>query len=299
MTAQNLTTVEVRMLRAESRKRALQDSWTLWKRNPVTIAGTLIILSLILIAMVAPWLATHDPFDQILADRLFPPSLDYWFGTDNLGRDIYSRVIHGSRLTLMIAFVVALISGPIGLVVGVLSGYLGGMVDEVLMRLSDIFLAFPKLILAIAFAAALEPGLTNAIIAISIANWPSYARLVRAETLAVRNSDYIDAVRILGAGHTRIMFYHLTPMCLSTLIVRVSLDMGTIILIAAGLGFLGLGAQPPAPEWGLMVSDGRNYLVDQWWVSTIPGIAILVVVLGFNLVGDGLRDILDPHQRQS
>ncbi|HJL85693.1 MAG: ABC transporter permease [SAR324 cluster bacterium] len=287
------------MLRAESRKRALQDSWTLWKRNPVTIAGTLIILSLILIAMVAPWLATHDPFDQILADRLFPPSLDYWFGTDNLGRDIYSRVIHGSRLTLMIAFVVALISGPIGLVVGVLSGYLGGMVDEVLMRLSDIFLAFPKLILAIAFAAALEPGLTNAIIAISIANWPSYARLVRAETLAVRNSDYIDAVRILGAGHLRIMIYHLTPMCLSTLIVRVSLDMGTIILIAAGLGFLGLGAQPPAPEWGLMVSDGRNYLVDQWWVSTIPGIAILVVVLGFNLVGDGLRDILDPHQRQS
>jgi len=252
-----------------------------------------------LIAMVAPWLATHDPFDQILADRLFPPSLDYWFGTDNLGRDIYSRVIHGSRLTLMIAFVVALISGPIGLVVGVLSGYLGGMVDEVLMRLSDIFLAFPKLILAIAFAAALEPGLTNAIIAISIANWPSYARLVRAETLAVRNSDYIDAVRILGAGHLRIMIYHLTPMCLSTLIVRVSLDMGTIILIAAGLGFLGLGAQPPAPEWGLMVSDGRNYLVDQWWVSTIPGIAILVVVLGFNLVGDGLRDILDPHQRQS
>ena len=299
MTAQNLTTVEVRMLRAESRKRALQDSWTLWKRNPVTIAGTLIILSLILIAMVAPWLATHDPFDQILADRLFPPSLDYWFGTDNLGRDIYSRVIHGSRLTLMIAFVVALISGPIGLVVGVLSGYLGGMVDEVLMRLSDIFLAFPKLILAIAFAAALEPGLTNAIVAISIANWPSYARLVRAETLAVRNSDYIDAVRILGAGHLRIMIYHLTPMCLSTLIVRVSLDMGTIILIAAGLGFLGLGAQPPAPEWGLMVSDGRNYLVDQWWVSTIPGIAILVVVLGFNLVGDGLRDILDPHQRQS
>ncbi len=187
----------------------------------------------------------------------------------------------------------------IGLVIGVLSGYLGGVVDEVLMRLSDVFLAFPKLILAIAFAAALGTGLENAILAIAIANWPGYARLVRAETLAVRNSEYIQAIRVLGASHWRIMARHVTQMCLSTLIVRVSLDMGAIILITAGLGFLGLGAQPPSPEWGLMVSDGRNYLVDHWWVSTLPGTAILIVVLGFNLVGDGIRDILDPHQRQS
>ena len=289
----------VRQMRRDARKRYFQDSYTLWKRNPITMIGTITIALLILIAFIAPLLATHDPYEQILADRLFAPSAEHWFGTDNLGRDIYSRVVHGSRLTLMIAILVAVISGPIGLVVGVLSGYLGGWVDEVLMRISDGFLAFPKLILAVAFAAALGTGLENAIIAISVANWPGYARMVRAETLAVRNSDYIQAIRVLGAGRLRIMVGHITPMCMSTLIVRVSFDMGAIILIAAGLGFLGLGAQPPSPEWGLMVSDGRDYLVDQWWVSTLPGLAILIVVLGFNLIGDGIRDILDPHQRQS
>jgi peptide/nickel transport system permease protein len=290
---------EIRRLRADARRRYLRDSYVLWRRNPITVAGTLIILALLLIAAAAPLLTTHDPYNQILAERLLPPSADYWFGSDNLGRDIYSRVIQGSRLTIMIAVLVAVISGPLGLLVGVLAGYLGGVVDEILMRVADVFLAFPKLILAIAFAAALGAGLENAILAIAIANWPGYARLARAETLAVRNSDYIQAIRVLGASPTRIMLLHVTPMCLSTLIVRVSLDMGAIILIAAGLGFLGLGAQPPSPEWGLMVSDGRNYIVDQWWVSTLPGTAILIVVLGFNLVGDGLRDILDPHQRQS
>ena len=290
---------EMRRLRRQARWGYLRDSAVLWRRNPITVAGTLIIVGLILVALVAPVLATHDPYAQILADRLLPPSTAYLFGTDNLGRDIYSRVVYGARLTLMIAFIVALISGPIGLVVGILSGYLGGAVDEVLMRLSDIFLAFPKLILAIAFAAALGTGLENAILAISIANWPGYARLVRAEALAVRNSDYIEAIRVLGASHLRIMVRHVTPMCLSTLIVRASLDMGTIILIAAGLGFLGLGAQPPSPEWGLMVADGRNYIVDHWWVAAMPGTAIMIVVLGFNLLGDGIRDILDPHQRQA
>ena len=297
--AASLAPAAIRRLRMQARRRYLRDSYVLWRRNPITVAGTLIILALVLMALFAPGLATHDPFEQILGDRLLPPSAAYWFGTDNLGRDIFSRVVYGARLTLMITVLVALISGPIGLVIGVLAGYLGGVVDEVLMRLSDVFLAFPKLILAIAFTAALGTGLENAILAIAIANWPGYARLVRAETLAVRNSEYIQAIRVLGASHWRIMARHVTPMCLSTLIVRVSLDMGAIILITAGLGFLGLGAQPPSPEWGLMVSDGRNYLVDHWWVSTLPGTAILVVVLGFNLVGDGIRDILDPHQRQS
>ncbi|SLN76159.1 nickel transporter permease [Oceanibacterium hippocampi] len=293
-----LDRAEIRRLRRAARYRSWGDSYTLWRRNPITVAGTLIIVFLVLVAAAAPLLATHDPYNQILSDRLLPPSAEYWFGTDNLGRDIYSRIVYGSRLTILIAVLVALISGPIGLLVGVLAGYVGGATDEVLMRLSDIFLAFPKLILAIAFAAALGTGLENMIIAISVANWPGYARLVRAETLAIRNSDYIQAIRVLGASHARIMLRHVTPMCFSTLIVRVSLDMGAIILIAAGLGFLGLGAQPPAPEWGLMVSDGRNYLVDQWWVSTLPGMAILIVVLGFNLLGDGIRDILDPRQRQ-
>ena len=229
---------EIRRLRLDARRRYLRDSYVLWRRNPITVAGTLIILALLLIAAAAPLLATHDPYNQILAERLLPPSADYWFGSDNLGRDIYSRVIYGSRLTLMIAVLVAVISGPLGLLVGVLAGYLGGLVDEILMRVADIFLAFPKLILAIAFAAALGAGLENAILAIAIANWPGYARLARAETLSVRNSDYIQAIRVLGASPARIMLLHVTPMCLSTLIVRVSLDMGAIILIAAGLGFL-------------------------------------------------------------
>jgi peptide/nickel transport system permease protein len=290
---------EARRQRREARLRYLKDSYVLWRRNHLMVVGTSIIVFLLLVAAVAPLLATHDPYEQILPDRLLPPSVQHYFGTDSLGRDIYSRVVHGSRVTLTIAFLVAAISTPLGLVIGVLAGYFGGALDEILMRLSDVFLAFPKLILAIAFAAALGPGVENAIVAISVANWPSYARLARAETLSVRNNDYIQVIRSMGASSLRIMVGHITPMCLSSIIVRLSLDMGTIILTAAGLGFLGLGAQPPVPEWGLMVSDGRQFLVDQWWVSTLPGIAILIVVMGFNLMGDGFRDILDPHQRQS
>jgi peptide/nickel transport system permease protein len=290
---------EARRQRWKARSRYWKDSFILWRRNRLMVVGTGIIMFLLLVAAFAPLLATHDPYEQILADRLQPPSAQHYFGTDSLGRDIYSRVVFGSRVTLSIAILVAAISAPLGLVIGVLAGYFGKAIDEILMRLSDIFLAFPKLILAIAFAAALGPGVENAIVAISIANWPSYARLARAETLSVRNNDYIQVIRSMGAGNLRIMVGHITPMCMSSIIVRLSLDMGTIILTAAGLGFLGLGAQPPVPEWGLMVSDGRQFLVDQWWVSTLPGIAILIVVMGFNLMGDGIRDILDPHQRQS
>jgi peptide/nickel transport system permease protein len=290
---------EARRRRWEARWSYLKDSYILWRRNRLMVVGTSIIVFLLLVAAFAPLLATHDPYHQILPDRLLSPSTQHFFGTDGLGRDIYSRVVHGSRVTLTIVFLVAAISAPLGLVIGVFAGYIGGAIDEILMRISDVFLAFPKLILAIAFAAALGPGVENAIIAISVANWPSYARLARAETLSVRHNDYIQVIRSMGASNLRIMVGHITPMCLSSIIVRLSLDMGTIILTAAGLGFLGLGAQPPVPEWGLMVSDGRNFLVDQWWVSTLPGCAILIVVMGFNLMGDGIRDILDPHQRQS
>jgi peptide/nickel transport system permease protein len=290
---------DARRRRRDARLRYWKDSYILWRRNHLMVVGTGIIVFLLLVTAVAPLLATHDPYEQILPDRLLPPSAQHYFGTDNLGRDIYSRVVHGSRVTLTIVFLVAVISTPLGMVIGVLAGYFGGALDEILMRLSDVFLAFPKLILAIAFAAALGPGVENAIVAISVANWPSYARLARAETLSVRNNDYIQVIRSMGASNLRIMVGHITPMCLSSIIVRLSLDMGTIILTAAGLGFLGLGAQPPVPEWGLMVSDGRQFLVDQWWVSTLPGLAILIVVMGFNLMGDGFRDLLDPHQRQS
>ena len=285
--------------RRAAKIRYFKDSFVLWRRNRLMIIGTLIIAFLILVAAFAPVLATHDPYDQILSDRLSPPSMQYLFGADSLGRDIYSRVVHGARVTVSIAFLVAFISTTVGMVIGILAGYFGGAVDEILMRMSDVFLAFPKLILAIAFAAALGPGVENAIVAIAVANWPSYARLARAETLTVRNNDYIQVIRTIGASNLRIMVGHILPMCLSSIIVRMSLDMGTIILTAAGLGFLGLGAQPPMPEWGLMVSDGRQFLVDQWWVSTLPGCAILIVVMGFNLMGDGIRDLLDPHQRQS
>jgi len=289
---------EAKRRRAEARRQYMRDTYVLWRRNRLMVLGTGIIAGLLLVAALAPVLATSSPYEQVLTDRLLPPSWSHLFGTDGLGRDIASRVMYGSRVSLTIALLVAAISTPIGMLIGILSGYLGGLVDEILMRLADIFLAFPRLILAIAFAAALGPGVENAIIAIAIAHWPSYARLARAETLNVKNNDYIQAMRVLGVGKLHIMAGHIAPMCLSSIIVRMSLDMGTIILTAAGLGFLGLGAQPPMPEWGLMVADGRQFLVDQWWVSTLPGLAILVVVMGFNLLGDGIRDVLDPRQRQ-
>jgi len=196
---------------------------------------------------------------------------------------------------LQVVLLVAVIAAPLGLLVGTVAGYAGGWVDAVLMRITDIFLAFPKLVLALAFVAALGPGIGNAIIAIAITSWPPYARIARAETLTVRNSDYILAVQLMGASPWRIVLRHIMPLCISSLIVRVTLDMAGIILTAAGLGFLGLGAQPPLPEWGAMIASGRRFILDQWWVAAMPGFAILVVSLGFNLLGDGLRDALDPR----
>ena len=243
-----------------------------------------------------PWLATHPPTGQVLADRLQPPSAAHWLGTDELGRDIYSRIVYGARLTLYIVGLVVIMVGPVGLLVGTVAGYVGGWLDVVLMRITDIFLAFPRLILALAFVAALGPGIENAIIAIAITAWPPYARIARAETLTVRNSDFIAAIRLQGASPARIIWGHIVPLCTSSLIVRLTLDMAGIILTAAGLGFLGLGAQPPLPEWGAMIADGRRFILDQWWVAAAPGFAILIVSLGFNLLGDGLRDALDPRE---
>jgi peptide/nickel transport system permease protein len=270
--------------------------WRAFTKNPLAVLGLGIVVLLILVAILAPLIAPYSPVagGNLRTERLLPPSATYWFGTDDQGRDIFSRVVYGSRITLWVVMLVAVIATPIGVIIGTAAGYLGGWVDTVLMRMTDIFLAFPRLILALAFVAALGPGIENAIIAIAITSWPPYARIARAETLTVRNSDFIAAVKLQGASTPRIIFGHIIPLCISSVIVRVTLDMAGIILTAAGLGFLGLGAQPPMPEWGAMVATGRNYLIDQWWVAAMPGIAIFVVSLGFNLLGDGLRDVLDP-----
>jgi len=273
--------------------------WLSLKSNTLAMAGLLILLTLVFVWLFAPFIATHDPLTQNLQDRLLHPSAEHFFGTDALGRDIYSRVIHGAGITLYIVTLVAITAPIFGLLVGTVAGYLGGWVDTVLMRITDIFLAFPKLILALAFVAALGAGLENAILALILTAWPPYTRIARAETLTIRNSEFIDAVRMQGAGAMRIIVGHIWPLCISSIIVRVTLDMAGVLLTAAGLGFLGLGAQPPTPEWGAMISFGRKFILDHWWVAAMPGLAIFTVSLGFNLLGDGLRDLLDPKGDKS
>ena len=259
-----------------------------------TATGLFILAFVVIAALGAQWIIPYDPLRMSVGPRLTPPSAAHWFGTDELGRDILSRVIHGARITLYIVLLVAVISAPLGLIVGAVSGYFGGWVDRVLMGVTDIFLSMPRLIMALAFVAALGPGIENAVIAIAITAWPVYARIARAETLTFRTAEFISAVQMQGASHARVIWRHVIPLCLSSTIVRVTLDMAGIILTAAGLGFLGLGAQPPLPEWGAMISRGRAFILDQWWVATMPGFAIVIVSLGFCLFGDGLRDVLDP-----
>lgn len=264
--------------------------------NPLAVFGLVVILVMIAAAALAPVIATHEPNVQDLNRALQPPSGENWLGTDELGRDIYSRIVYGSRISIYIVILVSVIVAPVGLLVGMAAGYFGGWVDRVLMRITDIFLSFPSLILALAFAAALGPGIENAVIAISLTAWPSIARLARAETLTMRASDFIAAAQVSGASAFRILRRHILPICVPSVIVRITLNMAGVLLTAAGLGFLGLGAQPPTPEWGAMTSAGRRFMIDSWWVVTMPGLAILVVALAFNLFGDGLRDVLDPRQ---
>ncbi|WP_159713002.1 nickel transporter permease [Geminicoccus flavidas] len=265
--------------------------------NPLAAVGLVLVALLLLVALFAPVLAPYAPDAQDLAQRLQPPSAAHPFGTDQLGRDILSRVIWGSRITLVIVALAAVTVAPIGLAIGIVAGYRGGWVDRVLMRVTDVFMAFPRLVLALALVAALGPGIENAIIAIAATAWPPYARLARAETLTLRRQDFIAAARLQGASHGRILLRHILPLTISTVLARLTLDLAGMILIAAGLGFLGLGAQPPSPEWGAMVATGREFLTDQWWVATMPGAAIFLVSLAFNLIGDGLRDVLDPRSQ--
>ena len=281
--------------RMQSRLGQSYLNWLRLRRNPLAMIGLCITLVLLFAALFAPLLAPHDPITQDLGRRLLPPlTAGNLLGTDDFGRDILSRILYGLRTTLYIVLLVILTAPVAGLIIGTVAGYFGGWTDIALMRLTDIFLAFPKLILALALVAVLGPGIENAVLAIALTAWPPYARVARAETLTVRSSDYIAAVKLQGAGPIRVIWGHIIPMCLPSVIIRVTLDMAGVILTAAGLGFLGLGVQPPLPEWGLMISAGRKYLFEQWWVATMPGLAIFIVSLGFNLLGDGLRDVLDP-----
>ncbi len=271
--------------------------WTDFRHNPLAMAGLIVVLVLIALSAAAPWLATHDPGQQELTHRLAAPDSTHWLGTDELGRDVYSRLLYGGRITLGMVVAVVILVAPFGLAVGCIAGYFGGIADRVLMRVTDVFLAFPRLILALAFVAAIRPGITSAIAAIALTAWPPYARLARAETLTIRNTDFIAAIRIMGATPWRIILRHIAPLCLPSLVVRVTLDMSSIILTAASLGFLGMGAQPPSPEWGAMIATARRFILTEWWIPMIPALAIFAVSLAFNLLGDGLRDVLDPKQQ--
>ncbi len=268
------------------------------RKSPLTLAGLLIIICLILVAMIGPFLAPY-PENQIdLVNKLKPPSMTNLFGTDDIGRDIFSRIVYGSRLSLLIAVVAVVFSLGVGVPIGAIAGYFGGLVDDVIMRITDVFLAFPAIVLALAVGAVLGRGIVNTIIAISFTWWPWYTRLVRAQAMSIRETQYVEAAKAVGAKDFRIIFSHILPNCIAPIIVQGSMDMGYAILAAAALGFLGIGAQEPTPEWGLMVSIGRGFIVDYWWVATFPGVAIIITVLGFNLLGDGLRDILDPKLRR-
>lgn len=269
-----------------------------WKRllkNRLAAAGGVLLLGFLLLAIAAPLAAPQDPFAQNLYERLQPPSLANPFGTDDFGRDVLSRVIHGARISLRVGVTAVLIALVLGVPIGLVSGYWGGALDQVLMRAMDLMLAFPSILLAIAIVAILGPGLENAMLAVGVVAVPQYARLVRASALSVRGQDYVQAMRALGAGDFHILFFSVLPNCLTPLIVQSTLGLATAILDAAGLSFLGLGAQPPLPEWGAMLTGGRELVLRAPWVLTFPGVAIFLTVLAFNLLGDGLRDALDPR----
>jgi peptide/nickel transport system permease protein len=270
----------------------------LLSRNASAVAGCLIIAAMVFLAVFASVLSPYDPIRISLAERLRPPSAVHLFGTDELGRDILSRIMYGARISLRIGMLVVLIAGGLGALTGAISGYVGQRLDNLIMRVMDVILSFPPLVLALALAAALGPDLNNAILAVAFVMIPKFARLVRGEALAVKERQFISAARAAGAKSLWIILHHILPNCLASVIVLATLVLGEAILIAASLSFIGLGAQPPTPEWGAMVSVGRKFLMDQWWYATFPGLFILTTVIGFNILGDALRDILDPRIRR-
>lgn len=275
--------------------------WHVIRRDPLALASIGVILLFLVIAIFAPVLAPYPEqgAGQSSPDTLFlPPSWAHLFGTDELGRDVLSRVMYGARPAFLIPLMVVTAAVAIGAPLGALAGYKGGWVDEVIMRVTDLFLAFPSLLLAMAITAALGRGLQNAAIALIISWWPWYARLVRGIAVSLRERPFVEAAQSIGVNDTRIILRHILPNCMSPILVQVTVDMGTVILVAGGLAFIGLGTQPPAADWGLMISTGRTSILNQWWISLFPAFAIFLLILAFNLLGDVLRDILDPRQYQ-
>jgi peptide/nickel transport system permease protein len=266
------------------------------RHHPMAVLGAVIIAAWLTIGVLAPMISPFPPVEQNLRDRFSPPDGKYLFGTDKLGRDIFSRVMHGARVSLPVGVAVVIVAGSVGTTIGAVAGFGGRWLDEILMRLSDLVISFPSLILAMAVSAALGPSLQNSMLAIVSVAWPKYARLMRGLVLSAKENDYVSAARAIGASPRRILFRAILPNCLAPTFILATLDLGTAILIFSGLGFLGLGQVPPNPEWGAMIADGANAF-QYWWVGTFPGLAIFSVCLGFNFVGDALRDLLDPRLR--
>ena len=288
------TTIELR----PSRPTRLTQAWRFLRANPVALVGLALVIAWVLISLLAPLIAPYGPLEQKIVQRLKPSSAAHWFGTDQLGRDVLTRVLYGGRLSLPAGLSVVLIAGIIGTAIGAISGFAGGWLDELMMRITEVFMAFPTIILAMAIASALGPSLINAILAMVVVWWPSYARVVRGLVLSVKANDYVQAARALGVPEGRILWRTVLPNCLAPAVVVATIDLGNAVLVFAGLSFLGLGPDPATPEWGRMIADGIEFF-DQWWMSAFPGLAIFLVVMAFNFVGDSIRDALDPQLRNS
>lgn len=282
----------------EPQMRELKLTVYLIKRNPLALTGFLIIALLLFTAITADFIAPYDPNFIDFSSRLKPPSTTHLLGTDSLGRDLLSRIIAGARISIVIGLVIVGLAAFIGSLVGLIAGYFGGKFGELLMRITDVFMAFPYLVLAMAVVAALGPSLLNAMLAMVVVWWPMYARLMYSEVIVVKKMLYIEAANSIGVKQGRMLFHHILPNSFTSILIQGTLDFGTAIMYSAALSFIGLGAQPPIPEWGAIISDSRHYIMFAWWYSTFPGLAILITVLGTNLIGDGLRDVLDPRIRR-
>lgn len=274
-----------------------RDGWRSFKKNKIALIGAMLVLFFMSLAIFGPLLAPQGINEQMLANKLQPPSAEHWFGTDDLGRDVYSRVILGARISLLVGFLSVIASAIVGSFLGIMAGYYGRWIDTIISRLFDILLAFPSILLAIAIVAVLGPSLQNALIAIAIINVPNFGRLIRSRVLSIKEEEYITAAKAIGMSDRRILFSHILPNAMTPIIVQGTLAIATAIIEAAALGFLGLGAQPPQPEWGKMLADARSYFITAPWTMIFPGLSIMLVVLGFNLMGDGLRDAFDPKMK--